>query len=44
MNCTTDNDLDILDFAPQEIQLPKLSDVVFERDLFKVNIYIFLTN
>lgn len=44
-HCTdTDNDLDMLDFPSQEAQLPKLHDMVFERDLFKVCIYAFLTS
>uniref|UniRef100_A0A0R3S437 Transcription factor 25 n=1 Tax=Elaeophora elaphi TaxID=1147741 RepID=A0A0R3S437_9BILA len=33
----TDIDLDILDVPPRETQLPKSSDMVFERDLFKVD-------
>ncbi|VDK68161.1 unnamed protein product [Litomosoides sigmodontis] len=38
VHCTgTDNDLGSVDHPPHEIQLPKLNDVVFERDLFKVD-------
>ncbi|VDP15168.1 unnamed protein product [Onchocerca flexuosa] len=32
-----DNDLDILDTSPQETQLSKLHDMIFERDLFKID-------
>ncbi|CAG9538016.1 unnamed protein product [Cercopithifilaria johnstoni] len=38
VHCTdTDNDLNILDLPPSETQLPKLNDIIFERDLFKVD-------
>lgn len=44
MHCTgSDNDLSKADHPPREIQVPKPHNVVFERDLFKVYIYIFLT-
>ncbi|VDK67425.1 unnamed protein product [Onchocerca ochengi] len=33
----TDNDLDLLDVSSQETQLSKLHDMIFERDLFKID-------
>uniref|UniRef100_A0AAF5Q0E3 Transcription factor 25 n=2 Tax=Wuchereria bancrofti TaxID=6293 RepID=A0AAF5Q0E3_WUCBA len=37
VHCTITDDLDILDIPSPETQLPKHSDMVFERDLFKVD-------